>query len=321
MRKYNLHPAVLLTLLAAVLAVVFWGVHRYRHRLVREPVDLVRLLPLALPLERPDASTLYIDVSALRKSGYLDLLAGANATNEADYHQFVEATNFEYTRDLQAIAGAVWSDRLHLYVQGHFDWSRLREYARRRSGDCSSDECSLPATQPGKWVGFAELQPDVMALVVAPNREAASGAATAALAQTRPTAPSLVSPDPVWFRPAHSMLERPGGFPHSLRMLAISLQPANSVTVSLGPSSLGSSGQAAFDLKLKASFAKPAMADTAKNQLEIDTKMLRLELAREGARANPADLTGLFTAGTFSQQRNVLFGTWPVRKEFLKALR
>jgi hypothetical protein len=321
LRKYNFHPAVLLALLAAVLALVFWGVHRYRHRLVRQPIELVRFLPLPLPVQQPDTSTFYINADALRRTGHLDLLAAANAASEVEYHQFVEATNFDYTRDIHAIAGAVSGNQLTLFVQGRFDWSRLQDYARRHGGSCRSDDCSVPATKPGKWIGFAELQPDVMALVVTANREAAGSVATTVLAQARPASPSFVSLDPVWFCPAHSVIERPNGLPQSLRMLVIALQSANSITVSLGPSSLGNSGPVAFDLKLKASFTNPAIADTAKNQLEIDTKMLRLELAREGAQANPADLTGLFTAGTFRQQRNMLFGTWPVRKQFLQALR
>jgi hypothetical protein len=317
LRKSNLHPVIFLVVLGAVLTLILFGVHRYRHRLVRQPVDLVRFLPLPLPLQLPDASTFYIDVDALRRSGYLDLLATAKSTSEADYHQFVEATNFDYTRDIDAIAGSVsGDDSLNLFVQGRFDWSRLQDYARRHGGGCRADQCSLPATNPGKWIGFAELQPDVMALGVTASKDAASGVATAALAQTQPAPPFTISLDPVWFCPAHSLLQMPNGFPQSLRMLAIALQSADSVTLSLGRST-----RAAFDLKLKASFANPVIANTSKNQLEIYTRMLRLELARERAQANPADLTGVFTAGTFSQQGKMLFGTWPVQKEFLQALR
>lgn len=317
MRKYNLHPVILLVVLGTLLALILFGVHRYRYRLVRQPVDLVRFLSLPLPLQQGDASTFYIDVGALRRSGYLDLLATAKSTSEADYHQFVEATNFDYTRDIDAIAGSVSGDEsLNLFVQGRFDWSRLQDYARRHGGSCRADQCSLPATKPGKWIGFTELQPDVMILVVTANKDAAIGAATAVLAQTQPAPPSTISFDPVWFCPARSLLQSPTAFPQSLRMLAIALQSADSITVSLSPST-----QAAFDLKLKASFANAAIADTSKNQLEIDTKMLQLELAREHARASAADLTGLFTAGTFSQQGKMLFGTWPVQKEFLQTLR
>jgi hypothetical protein len=48
--------------------------------------------------------------------------------------------------------------------------------------------------------------------------------------------------------------------------------------------------------------------------------MLQLELARENQQPNPADLTGLLTSGTFQSGNNHVFGTWPVRKELLKAL-
>jgi hypothetical protein len=315
LRKSNLHPAILLFVLAVLLTLIFFAVHRHRYRFVRQPVDLVGFLPLPLPLQQGELSTFYVDVAALRRGGYLELLASPNATREPDYHQFVESTNFDYTRDIDALAGAASADRINLFVQGRFDWSRLRNYARTHSGSCESDECTVPASKAGRWIGFTELQPDVMAFTVSGDKGAAAAVAMTAMAESRPASPRTVSADPVWFCPSRSLLDKPNTLPPVLRMLAIAVQSADAVTVSLAPSN-----QAAFAIKLKASFAHPAMADTSKNQLEIDTKMLKLALARENTTPSPSDLTGLFAGGTFIRQGRTLLSTWPVQKEFVQAL-
>jgi len=87
--------------------------------------------------------------------------------------------------------------------------------------------------------------------------------------------------------------------------------------------SLGSAGEntnAAFDIKLRARCPNEATAETARNQLDIETKMLKLEFAREHETPNAADLTGLLTAGTFQVVNKQVVGTWPVAKELLKTL-
>jgi hypothetical protein len=200
---------------------------------------------------------------------------------------------------------------LQLILKGHFDWSRFRSYVARHNGRCTGESCALPASRPGQWLSFTEVQPDVMAAAVSSGSDASTR-----LAHTPLHPASSHSSDPLWVRPANSILENPTGLPAGVRIFAIALQSARSVTVSVGPST-----NAAFDLKLVARFAHPTMADTARNQLDIDTRMLQLELAREHASANPADLTGLLTAGNFWTQKESLYGSWPVHKEFLDALR
>jgi hypothetical protein len=62
------------------------------------------------------------------------------------------------------------------------------------------------------------------------------------------------------------------------------------------------------------------MAETTRGQLELDTKMLKLELAREHQQPNPADLTGLLAAGTFQVIDTEVIGAWPIKKELLNSL-
>jgi hypothetical protein len=303
--RKRLHPSILLALLAAVVFFVFFGIHRYRHRHIRESVDIVRLLPPG------DQSTFFADVDLLRRGSYLSLITAASAPSEPDYRQFVQETNFDYTKDVDAIAGGAATNQLALFVKGRFDWSRLQAYAQHHGGGCDRSECGLPASKPGQWISFSELQPDVMAVAVSGKQDAA-----AALARAKPNRLLEIPSDPVWLHPARSLLDTPNALPFALRMFAIALQSADSIVVSLGPSK-----DAVFDLKLKGHFENAAAADTARNQLEIDTKMLKLELVREHAKPNAADFTGLLTAGTFVQKGAILTGVWPVHKEFLETLR
>jgi hypothetical protein len=272
--------------------------------LVRADVDILRWLPPG------DVTTFYADVKTLRRSGYLKLLAG-NSDSDPDYRRFVQESNFDYWRDLDAIAGQAAPDALRLAIKGRLDWSRLRAYARQHDGSCRGESCTLPSSRPGRWLSFTELQPDVMLAAVAANP-----GASASLVNT-PT--RLVDPRPddaVWLRPATPLLQKPNDLPFALRVFAIALQSAKNVTLSLAPAP-----DAAFNLKLTAHFGAPASAESARSQLDLDTRLLTAELGREHATANPADLTGLLTAGRFWRQDDVLYGTWPIRKELLNSLR
>lgn len=307
MFRRSFHPALVLALLAAALGLLFFGLHRFRHRIVGSNVDLVRLLPSP----EGDFSTFFLNVELLRRGGYLDLLSPNTVPVEADYRQFVQETNFDFARDVDAIAGALsTTSQLDLFIKGRLDWSRLRAYATRHSGSCDGSECRMPARNPGRWISFAELQPDTMALAVTPDRNAAS-----ALVITKPGPPEIISSDPAWLRPSKTFLQQPNALPQPLRMFAIAIQSAQTLLISFSPDP-----QAAFDIKLQAHFALPAIANTSRNQLEIDTKMMKLELARERAQPNPADLTGLLTSSRFTQNGKVLEGIWPVSKELLQAM-
>ncbi len=59
------------------------GVYWFRARRAAAPSDLVAYLPTA------NASVIYIDVDALRRSGILGMLAGSKTAEEPDYQQFV----------------------------------------------------------------------------------------------------------------------------------------------------------------------------------------------------------------------------------------
>jgi hypothetical protein len=124
--------------------------------------------------------------------------------------------------------------------------------------------------------------------------------------------------DPVWIKISPALLQNPVDIPVPLRIFAISLQSARLVIVSLDPAE--GDAQAAFEIRLDAVCPNKVTADTIRNQLELQTKLLKLELARERQQPNPADLTGLLTAGSFQVVNRHVIGTWPVRNELLKTL-
>ena len=90
----------------------------------------------------------YIDVAALRKLQNSPLaamlgLAGASPTSDKDYADFVRATGFDYTRDLDKAAIAFWLDtaqpasdnpdvdRVVTIADGRFDQAKIKAYALR----------------------------------------------------------------------------------------------------------------------------------------------------------------------------------------------
>jgi hypothetical protein len=97
----------------------------------------------------PDAPGIaYIDVAALRKLQDSPLaamlgLAGASPATDRDYAEFVRATGFDYTRDLDKAAIAFWPasriapsnsldpDRVVTVADGRFDQPKIKAYALR----------------------------------------------------------------------------------------------------------------------------------------------------------------------------------------------
>jgi hypothetical protein len=305
LRAQSRHWLILGTLAVAV-AAALWGIDFYRHRFVRSDRDLFRFLP------QGDATTFYVNVSALRRAGVLQLFAGTKAAEEGDYRDFVRETELDYTKDIDAIAGAAESGQVFLLLRGRFDWNKLRAYAAAHGGECARSLCAAPASKTGRWVSFVAIQPDVMGLALSGDRAAAQAVRRPANAALAP-----IPARPLWARISKSVLKNPAELPIAVRLFAISVEFANPVVLSLRPAD--EHGEE-FKLELDAQCASPAMAETIRKQLEIDTNMIRLELRREHARPNAADLTGLLTEGAFQVVDKQVVATWPVRKELLKSL-
>ncbi len=291
----------------AIALLIAAGIYYYRHRYVRSDQDLLAILPAG------DITRFYANVEALRKSGLLKTLTGTRVTQDKDYARFVREIHFDYSRDLDRVVGAVDGNQLYFLLQGRFDWERLRRYPGDHGGACVNHVCRVPTTQPNRWASFHLIQPDVLAL--------AFSADTAAVNTLQPPAnkrPVMAPPEPVWMQPSTRVLTNPGELPLPLRIFAVSVQSATPVILSAGPAAEGTG--AAFRLQLDAACANESAAETIRNQLELQTKMLDLELKREHQPPNAADLTGLLTAGSFQIVNQHVIGSWPVRDELLRSL-
>lgn len=301
-------PVLFVLGLIAAGGMVLFINHSYRHRFVRDNHDLLGLLPGG------DITRFYADVGALRNAGLLQVLSGAKPAGDAEYKQFVRETEFDYTKDLEAVAGTTGGEQTFLTVRGRFDWSKLRQYASAHGGSCRQAVCSVSASKPGRWVSFLEVQPDVMAVALSPD--------ASTVEQLKPTqrveGQPIPSGQPVWVEVSHSLLKAPLTLPLEVRIFAVTLQSADNAIFSLGRSA--DPNRAAFNVQLDAECPNRATAESVRNQLEIQTKMLSLELTREHAKPDAADLTGLLTDGSFQMEGNRVVGTWPVRKQLLNTL-
>lgn len=300
-------PWLFLVLLAIATAALIFGIHSYRFRFVQSDADMLRWLP-----SRP-GTVFFANVAALRDAGMLNLITGTKSGADPEYQNFVRQTHFDYSKDLNSIAGEAEGEQVFFMLRGNFDWRKLREYAGSHGGSCTKGVCKVPATRAGRWISFRAIQPNVMLLAL-------SGYASAIemLPRDERRLAFSVPREPVWVNVSMSLLKNPVTLPQEVRIFAISLQSADSVLLSLGEAAENS--EAAFRIELDAACPSEATADTTRNQLEIETKMLKLELAREHRQPNPADLTGFLTAGTFQVVKQHVIGSWPVRKQLLNAL-
>ena len=292
--------------MALCAAAVMFAIHHYQYRFVRSESDMIALLP------GREATAFFADVAALRGSRVLQMIAGSKKIQEPEYQEFIRQTHFDYFRDVDTVAGAFEEERVVLIIRGRFDWRSLRAYSLTHGGLCADDLCSLPASKPGRWASFRPIQPDVMGLVVGSDKAAAGS-----LFKSGGNLSEMISPAPVWISLSRTLLQNPQTAPLPARIFAICLQSAERVELSFD---VAASNASPFELRLDAPCPTAATAQTIKSQLELETKALRLELAREHRLPNPSDLTGLLVAGTFATADTHVIGTWPVHIELLRSL-
>jgi hypothetical protein len=302
--RIEIKPWIFFLALAIAVGCATFFIAQYRYQAVNSNADLVALLP------RGDRTVFFADFALLRKSGKLKL-PGAAAAEEPEYKQFVRETHFDYTQDIDALAGAASGRQLLFAIRGRFDWLALRRYAAHHGGHCNGDFCRVLTREPDRWASFWPVQSDVMALLLGP--------AVPSKRELHPRQQNERTPNaPVWVELAPSLLRNPARLPVALRLFSIALHAANSVTLAVVPAPTNSAD--AFDVRLHAEYASHAAAAAVATQLELDTKLLKLELARENEAAGPASLAGLLTSGEFHSINAETIGIWPVREALLRAL-
>lgn len=137
--------------------------------------DIVSELP-------PDApGVAYVDVATLRKmqgSTFAAILglAGPGPAEDRDYQEFVRATGFDYSRDLDRVAIAFWptiqvggsadstANRAIAIADGRFDQTKIKAYALRTGKAVSNGTQSFYEVPGEPSVAFEFLSPTRIAI-------------------------------------------------------------------------------------------------------------------------------------------------------------
>ncbi len=291
--------------IAAVLGVLLgiWGYWFYSR-----PYDAVRLVQ-CLPQDR--SLHVYMNVGLLRSAGILELLAGSQGTEEADYKKFVEQTGFDYRTDLDAVAAGFRDGDEYFAVQGRFKWDRLADYAQSHQGKCQDGTCRMPASQAGKTISFALLRRDVLALAVARDPQA-SRVIFPGFWKDPPKIPTVaiwVSAPPYVFADAKTL-------PSGLGPFRTQLARARGTVFTLGPSQ----DQKAFELRMMVDCTATDDATKMAAQFSSVTELLKRMLDRDKLKPTAGDLSGVLIAGRFEAQKDQVTGTWPIERKFIESL-
>lgn len=255
-----------------------------------------------------EAVVVSVDAAALRRSGVLDLLAGAKGAEEPDYRAFIQQTGFNYRDHLDTVLLSVGEKETLVLAAGRFDWKALREYAALNRGACRNNLCRLEASRPGSYISFYPLRRQVLALAVGPDPRAAL--------KLRPQSagPSAPPGAPVWLRAPGSALRRAESLPPGTRLFLKALENAEEITLRVDPDG------GRFQLGLEARCRTPEDAVVLHAQLEKVTDVLRKLILRTDHQPNPSDLSGVLTAGRFWRQGRNVLGQWPLERAFLETL-
>jgi hypothetical protein len=296
-------PWQLVLLIAAVCGMTIGGIVWY-HSTTMTPAALLKRLPSS------DALVMRIDFAALRRAGFLQLLAGARNAEDPEYQSFVYATRFDYLSDLDtALVSFPRAGGFYAMVEGRFDWKSLRAYVARENGQCVNSLCRVNGSTPDRHISFLPLRRDLMAMAVSTDAWAVND-----LASPRP------GPDPpmpeglVWLRFPGSLPKSSWTLPDGTRPFARIVENAPSVTISFVAE--GSGLNARLEVRCR---SEQEAADLA-SQLTSVTSLARSMFEREHQTPNPADFSGLVTAGIFRNDGARLLGSWPINGAFVQNL-
>jgi hypothetical protein len=142
-------PWWIVLLVGACCALYFWSQHRGM-----SVAEQVAHLPSA------DGIFVIAEGAVVRK------VAGEAGGEEPEYKEFIERTGFDFRRDLNRLVAVIGEPHSYYVVSGKFDWAKISAYA----GTCVKGVCSMPASQPGKWISLMQLGTGAIAIAVSPNQ-------------------------------------------------------------------------------------------------------------------------------------------------------
>ena len=301
--RIRFQPWQLAVLLVVVCGALLAGVYAYRVRAGASPTEMASYLPLG------DGALVYVNVDSLRQSGLLNLVSGAKASEEADYRNFVDQTHFDYTQDLDSVAALFKGGQVFMTLRGRFDWKSLMAYAGHQGGSCLNGFCTVQGSRPDRHISFYPIRSNVMALALSQD-------SWAAYQISRKSGRLPVSPPaaPVWAVLTGPVLKQIGTLPAGTKSFASALENAEQLVFALGRQ--GDHLQLAMNVTCQDQERASALLVS----LEGTTNTLRQWIAREHQQANPNDLSGILTAGSFRRQDRQVFGEWPVQRGFIEAM-
>jgi len=301
--KFKPQPWQLILVIAAVCGLSIGGIVWY-HSTTLTPEALLKRMPAS------DSLILWVDFAALRRAGFLQLLAGAKSAEDDEYRSFVYATRFDYMNDLDtALVSFPRSGASYFMVSGRFDWKSLRAYVAREHGQCINSLCRVVGSKPDRHISFLPLRRDLMAMAVSSDQWAVNDL-TAQRSGPNPTMPEGL----VWLRFPGSLPKSAGHIPDGLGAFARIVENAPSVTISFVPD--GNRLAAKLDILCRST----QEANDLAAQLAATTEMARSLFAREHQAPNPADFSGIVTSGVFRTEGSRLLGTWPIERAFVQNL-
>jgi len=270
-----------------------------------DPAQLVHRFPAAV------STILYFDVGALNAAGILPRLAGQPGSQEADYLRFVEETAFDYQRDLRSLMFGFAGETTYAFAGGTFDWDVLRTYAESRNGTCRFSICRMPAYGNNRAISWAPYQRNLIALTIGQDQWGAAEL-TGGPGFKRLSGPA---DSPVWLASSGKALRNVASLPEGTRSFTRILEPADRVVFALRRQA-GSE----LEVALSAECQSPGVAERVARELNELTATLNTMLNRENRQPNPADLSGILSAGKFSAQAQTVRGSWPVPRPFMETL-
>jgi hypothetical protein len=257
-----------------------------------------------------DATVVYLDVAAMRSSGILEKLVGSTMGEESEYRAFVQGTGFDYKRDLDQVMLNSANGVHYFVLQGRFDLTKLKNYAKSQGGACDGDYCHMKGSTPDRIISFRPLRGNLLALASSRDENGAR-----AIDQRTPEKPAFEIPDtPVWAHvPADAVRDLPQ-YPAGTRLFAKALESAERAVFTLAPT------KNELELAVNVTCQSEEAAAVLKAQLQGITELLQKLITRESQKPSAADLSGMLTSGSFERKDRHVLGRWPVSRALIDSL-
>ena len=298
----KLRAWLLILALFSVCGLMLLGAVWYRSRAL-SPATLLKRLPV------DNAIVVFIDFGELRRRHILEMFDNAKIGQDPEYQSFIQKIDFDYRQDLDMALASFTPSGKYMLLRGRFDWRALKAYVVGQDGKCLNAVCRMIGSTPDRHISFFPLQQNLMALAVSPEESAAERLNAV---DQRP-APQL--PDSAfWIMVPGVVLKSGNALPNGTQKFVESMEGAEMLTLWLVPD--GSGLGARMNVRCVSVAAAAAMA----SQLTKVTALLRRMIESEHQTPNPADLSGMLTAGSFHNEGTSVMGSWPIPQPLLQNL-